>query len=319
MLPPRAREIWGRVSQGKVTLPGTPDLVHANCFQAPRVGKVPLVFTLHDVSFWTHPEYTTDRNRVACQRGTLEAIEHAAGFMFVSESAQLEFEKLFPGLIKKKQIHTAVVHHGSRFPFAKPRSTYPTGGWLAVGSLEPRKNYETALDALEIYWKKSVHPRPLTIAGGIGWKSEKIKERIQELQKRGLVKYEGYVTDARLHTLYESAFGLLFPSHYEGFGLPVVEAMSQGCPVITRAHSSLTEVGGNAAIYCQDDPEEMAETMLRLETDLSYYLEMSTKSLEQSTQFGWDRAAKKVLQLYEKILVTDIDQRPFGDEGHERQ
>ena len=86
-----------------------------------------------------------------------------------------------------------------------------------------------------------------------------------ELQQGGLIKYEGYVDDTRLLELYRDAFALVFPSHYEGFGLPVAEAMSQACPVITRRNSSLPEAGGSAAIYCDDDESEIAAAMLRLE------------------------------------------------------
>ncbi len=303
LTPEEAWRLWRSVAGGVETLPGRPDIVHANCFQAPLVGSAKLVYTVYDVSFWIYPEYTTEENRLACQRGVLEAIERAAGFVFISQSSLDEFERIFPGLLEEKDLRHRVALLASRFdPAVHSRSTAPTGDWLAVGSLEPRKNYQGLLNAFENYFAKSDVKRRLTIAGGKGWKSEDLRRRIEELEQRGLVKYEGYVEDMRLRELYSDAFALIFPSHYEGFGLPVAEAMSQACPVITRRNSSLPEVGGSAAIYCDDDEAEIAEAMLRLERDRSYYLAVSNASLAQANSLSWSATAGKVLELYDVLL-----------------
>jgi glycosyltransferase involved in cell wall biosynthesis len=302
MSPRRATKIWQAVAAGEATLPGDPDIVHANSFQSPRVGPARLVYTVYDISFWINPQYTTEANRIVCQRGTLDAIALAAAFVFVSRHAQCEFEQLFPGIIERKEILTTVAHPGSRFPpVPTSRHAFPGGDWLAVGSLEPRKNYETLLSSMECYWRRSTIKRPLKIIGGKGWKSDSLRERISTLESKGIVRFEGYVSDRHLLRLYREAFGLVFPSHYEGFGLPVVEAMSQACPVIIRNHSSLPEVGGSAAIYIENDPGEIAEAMLKLETDLGYYVLMSKNSLNQASQFSWSNAAEKVLQLYKQL------------------
>jgi glycosyltransferase involved in cell wall biosynthesis len=303
MSPGRARKILESAAASGTPLPGNPDIVHANSFQAPKVGTARLVYTVHDISFWIHPEYTTEANRIVCQKGTLDAIQRADGFIFVSQNAQNEFERLLPGLLERRRIRSTVVCHGSRFTsVAAPRLTFPTGDWLAVGSLEPRKNYETLLSAMEVYWQRSAVRRPLTIVGGRGWKSELLRERIASLQSKGLVRFRGYVTDNQLLALYQNAFALQFPSHYEGFGLPVVEAMSQACPVITRSHSSITEVGGLAAIYTNNDPTEIAEKMLKLETEQTFYAAISAKSLLQANKFSWRYSAVKVLAFYEELL-----------------
>jgi glycosyltransferase involved in cell wall biosynthesis len=301
--PGEARQIWQSVAAGVEALPGSPDIVHANCFQAHLVGAAQLVYTVYDLSFWVHPEYTTEENRLVCQRGMLEAIGRAAGLVFISQNSFDEFERIFPGLLKETGIKSSIALLASRFESVlRPRSAAPVGDWLAVGSLEPRKNYQKILDAFEIYFAKSTIKRRLTIAGGKGWKSESLRKRIDRLQRHGLVKYEGYVHDARLRELYVDGFALIFPSHYEGFGLPVAEAMSQGCPVITRKNSSLPEVGGSAAIYCHDDEEEIAEAMLRLEGDQSYYLAVSQASLVQASQFSWSATARSVLNLYSRLV-----------------
>jgi len=300
-----ASELWTAVSSGQRELPGHPEIVHSNCFQAPKVGSAKLVYTVHDLSFWVYPEFTTEVNRLVCQEGLLDAITRAAGFVFVSESTRNEFEKIFPGLCSRRNIAVAVAPNASRYlNLANSRTEMPSEGWLAVGSLEPRKNYSALLDALERYWKRSMSPRRLTIAGGSGWKSEEIQRRIRELERRGLVRYLGYVPEEELRQLYSEALALIFPSHYEGFGLPIVEAMSQGCPVITRRNSSLEEVGGSAALYYNDTVEDLVQCLLNLENSTQLYLEHSRLSLAQARKFDWGTTARSVLEFYRSLLPT---------------
>jgi glycosyltransferase involved in cell wall biosynthesis len=302
LAPPIASRIWSAAASGKSLLPGAPDIVHSNCFQAPQVAPAKLVYTVYDVSFWIHPEFTTEQNRIACMEGVLDAIERSSGFVFISESSKAEFCRLFPGLLEKRSILHKVAPLGSRFaPVENARTGPPDTEWLAVGSLEPRKNYETILAAQKLYWNQSKRKRRLTIAGGKGWKSHHVLEEIKQMSEKGMVRYLGYIPDNQLQELYRSSFALLFPSHYEGFGLPVVEAMSQACPVITRNNSSLPEVGGLAAIYVENDPTEIAEAMLRLEQDPKRYGPISESSLAQAHQFSWANTAAKVLELYEEL------------------
>jgi glycosyltransferase involved in cell wall biosynthesis len=309
MSPGRARKIWNQVEGAGKSLPGDPDIVHANCFQAPSTGRAKLVYTVYDVSFWAKPEFTTEANRLVCQRGTLEAISRASGLVFISESARKEFEKILPDLCQKRGIETTVALLASRFPYVeKSRQQAPAAEWLAVGSLEPRKNYEHLLDAFEGYWEQSKKKKRLVIAGGSGWKSERLRARIGTMEKNGMVIYLGYVDDTRLWELYKTAFGLIFPSHYEGFGLPIVEAMSQACPVITRKNTSLHEVGGEAAVYYDDTTSDLVQQMLRLEEQSLLYIDLSERALAQARRFSWAKTASKVFELYEQVLPGTLSE-----------
>ena len=302
-----AKKIWDGVEHAGKSLPGDPDLVHANCYQGPCTGRAKLIYTVYDVSFWIKPEFTTEANRLVCQRGTLDAISRASGFVFISESARQEFESVLPGLCEKRGIETTVALLASRFPpIEEARQQVPDSEWLAVSSLEPRKNYEQLLEAFEIYWERSSKKRRLVIAGGKGWKSEALRERIRVMEEKDMIKYLGYVKEAQLLDLFRSAFALVFPTHYEGFGLPIVEAMSQGCPVITRKNTSLPEVGGNASVYYNDSTTYLVEQMLRLEEQPSLYVELSRLALNQARKFSWSRTAEKVLQLYERVMGCPI-------------
>jgi hypothetical protein len=145
-----ARELWAAVASGERELPGDPEVVHSNCYQAPKIGSAKLVYTVYDMSFWVHPEFTTEENRLVCQKGTLEAASRAVGLVFISQSTRNEFEKILPGFCDRRNVAVTVAPLASRFPsVGESRSDIPSGGWLAVGSLEPRKNYEALLDALE--------------------------------------------------------------------------------------------------------------------------------------------------------------------------
>ena len=300
----RAAALWRQVADGEASLPGEPEIVHASSFQAPFVGSARLVFTVHDVSFWTHPEFTTDGNRLLCQDGVFAALERADGFLFVSENSRQEFNRFLPGWLERRGLPWAVVHHGPR---ARPPATAaPADGeeyWLVVGTLEPRKNYETLLDALDLYWKRSVRPRPLRIAGGGGWKSEALKEHLAAQEAAGRAQRLGYVPDEELARLYTGAYGFVFPSWHEGFGLPVLEALGYGTPVICSDRASLPEVGGDAAVYV--DPasaEGICQAMLDLEADPVRRTALAEAGRRQAARFSWERTARETLDFYRRVL-----------------
>ena len=175
-----------------------------------------------------------------------------------------------------------------------------------MGTLEPRKNYETLLNAFDLYWARSPHPLPLRIAGGGGWKSDALKEHLVTLEAQGQVQHLGYVPDAELARLYAGTQALIFPSWHEGFGLPVLEAMSQGAPVICSESSSLPEVGGEAAVYI--DPasaESICRAMLVLEADLGQRARMIEAGRRQAARFRWEKTARETLDFYRRVLDTE--------------
>ena len=257
------------------------------------MGKARLVFTVYDVSYWIHPEFTTDGNRLHCQDGVFAALVRADGFLFISESSHREFERILPGWLDRHGKPWAVTLLGHREPSRAPEivgeATPGTADyWLAVGTLEPRKNYETLLDALDLYWSRSPRPLPLRIAGGGGWKSETLKDHLATLETRGRVQRLGYVPDAELTRLYAGAQALIFPSWHEGFGLPVLEAMSQGAPIICSDRASLPEVGGDAAIYIDpSSAESICHAMLALDADPAGRARLVEAGQRQAARFTW--------------------------------
>lgn len=307
LLPVPARALWREIEAGQTELPGTPDVVIASSFHAPRVEPAKLVYVIHDLVFWTHPDFATDATRVVCQRELGQAIGRAAALLFVSESTQADFETFFPGWLARSGRPHAIASGASRWG-KPPNVTAPVAGspWLMVGSVEPRKNHPCVLEAYEAYHARSPQPRPLQIIGGRGWHSAATHQQIDTLIAKGLpVSYLGYVDERRLRNAYQDAFALLQPSWHEGFGLPVLEAFSQGLPVIASDAASLPEVSGGAALHCPpDQPSAWVNTMLKLETDHGRYQTMVQAGLNRADQYSWHKTAKTVLELIEHLPLT---------------
>ncbi|MCF3652113.1 glycosyltransferase family 4 protein [Synoicihabitans lomoniglobus] len=307
LLPVPARALWREIEAGNAPLPGAPDVVVASSFHAPNLPGAKLIYVVHDLVFWTHPQFATDATRLVCQRELGQAIGRAAAFLFVSESTRADFEALFPGWLDRSGIPHAIASGASRWPTVEAAATRAADApWLMVGSVEPRKNHACVLDAYESYHASAESPRPLRIVGGRGWHSEKIHQRIAELAGRGLpIIYAGYVDDRALREAFRSSFALLQPSWHEGFGLPVLEAFSQGLPVIASDVASLPEVSAGAALHCPpDDPNAWTTAMLKLDGSSAEIDRLTQAGLKRASAYSWQKTAQTVLSLAESLTKS---------------
>jgi glycosyltransferase involved in cell wall biosynthesis len=174
------------------------------------------------------------------------------------------------------------------------RLRVPSEFMLTVGTLEPRKDHVTLLEAIR---QRGGFP-PLVIAGAIGWNSRGILGLVREAERAGRVRYLGRVNDEELAALYRAARVMVYPSLYEGFGLPVLEAMACGCPVLCSWSSSMPEVGGRAARYFRPkDVIGLAGRLQELLGDERGSAEMRAKGIEQAAQFSFSDAADKTLAV----------------------
>ncbi len=173
---------------------------------------------------------------------------------------------------------------------------------LFVSTLEPRKNIEGILRAFALAAPNI--PHSLVIAGGTGWGMEGLPALLESLHLGDRVRLLGYVTQpAHLPALYTAADAFFFPSHYEGFGLPVLEAMAHGCPVITSQGSSLPEVAGDAARYVvPDDHQGMADTLCEVAQDAALRDTLSAIGRVRARDFSWQYAASRTLELYRSLV-----------------
>lgn len=174
---------------------------------------------------------------------------------------------------------------------------------LFAGTIEPRKNIETLLTAYEALPLETRQRWPLVLAGYQGWQSEAIHRRLESAGRQGWAKYLGFVPAEDLPVLFAGARLFVFPSLYEGFGLPVLEAMSSGVPVVCSNNSSLLEVAGDAALMCDAlDVETLTALMRRGLEDETWRTAAIPRGLAHAAGFSWDQCAAQTLAVYRKTL-----------------
>lgn len=285
---------------------GNPDIVHANNFSCPSLKNARVVYTLYDLSFLEYPEFTSEENRWQCFNGVFDAAIRADFIIAISEYSRQRFLQIFPHFPEER---TRTIYLGSRFEEGaeeKPISSLtPNQFWLSVCTLEPRKNLRLTLKAYKQYINLHDDPKPLVLAGGKGWLEDDIDEFIANIGLTQYVQRLGYVDDATLMWLYKNCWAFIYPSIYEGFGLPVLEAMSFGAPVITSNTTSLPEVGGDAVLYV--NPVDEIEILEAFEQLMKHELrtQLKVKGQERAKMFSWAKTAEQVLKSYQDTLNFD--------------
>lgn len=305
-----ARTFWRNPPANIDAVLGDPDIVHANNFFCPSgLSRARIVYTLYDLSFLENPDWTPEANRVGCFTGVFDASVNADFMVAISDFTRRHFLATFPHYPADR---TAVVHLASRFagrggepPYARPRGLphLATGGfWLAVGTVEPRKNYEGLAKAYARLKTRDGYALPLVIAGRTGWKMQQFDELLAELCIAGDVLRLGYVSDVELRWLYRNCFAVVYPSLWEGFGLPVVEALSQGAPVIASNVTSIPEILGDAGLLIDPhDVESMANAMRDLASGSGLRERLVERARLQGGRFSWREAARRVAGVYQEV------------------
>jgi glycosyltransferase involved in cell wall biosynthesis len=287
---------------------GHPDIIHANNYFCPaKIRNARLVYTLYDLGFVENPKWTTEENRTGCFNGVFNASLYADFIVAISEYSRRYFLDIFPHYPAER---IAVVYPASRFSspgnISKPGTLdalQPEKFWLSVGTLEPRKNHKRLIQAYARLKAHAGKAFPLVLAGSEGWLMGDFQKEIDKLGLRGDVVQLGYVDDTSLQWLYQNCYASLYPSLFEGFGLPVLEAMTLGAPVITSNSTSIPEIVGSAAILVDPMQEEdVFQAMLTLSSNQTYRDTLREKALQQAKSFSWERAAKEVLEHYKKVV-----------------
>lgn len=179
----------------------------------------------------------------------------------------------------------------------------PEGYCLYVGTIEPRKNLETLLDAYSMLPLSARQQWPLVMIGYRGWRSEQLHARIEAAIAEGWARYLGFADAAELPLFFAGARLFVFPSLYEGFGLPVLEAMASGVPVVCSNSSSLPEVAGDAAAMCEPKDVDTLSSLIKagLE-DEQWRSNAKRKGLEHASSFSWQRCAEETVAVYRKVI-----------------
>jgi glycosyltransferase involved in cell wall biosynthesis len=292
----RADQLWFRAGlplraqwfAGKADVGFSPD------FTMPPVGRIPRAITIHDLAFEIFPDKTSPALKRYLSAIVPKQVAEATRVLAVSETTK---QDLIDRLgVEESRI--SVVPNGvdERFFRASPLSTdrrkalnIPADYLLIVGTLEPRKNHLNLFKAIQILDRRV--DLPLVVAGRRGWDDEPILAVAKALAAEGRVILTDYVADCDLPGLYAGARAVVYPSWYEGFGLPVAEAMASGSAVVTSSAPALKETGGEFALYCDPaDPECIAERIS--EAVAAQNQSDAAKSARQARarEFSWDRS-----------------------------
>ncbi|HTI14943.1 MAG TPA: glycosyltransferase family 1 protein [Dictyobacter sp.] len=289
---------------------GPIDIYHGPDFVLPPLSsRVRKVVTVHDLAFLEHPEYAVPSLATYLQKVVPEAVKAADMVVTVSSEVSQTLIKHFQTPPEKlvtiplgvapymRRITDPILLDATRYKFNLKHPLV-----LAVGTQEPRKNHAGLIKAFYEAQKRKNGPAILAIAGGHGWLYEETKQLVADLKLEKKVRFLGRVTDHELVTLYSLADMFVFPSFFEGFGIPPIEAMACGAPIITSNTSSLPEVVGDAALLVNPhQTEEIAQAMLRLLDDIQLREDLRQKGLQRIQQFTWERSAKKTLALYQQL------------------
>lgn len=312
---PRAKleRRWHREDRRKLLGP-PPDVYFSPFHNAPDRWFPRLVCVFHDVSFRVHPEFSTEANRIYCEDQFDRAARLAHRIVTVSHFSKAEIVRHM-GMAADRidVVHEAADPMFRQVPGAQVPARFQAqlggpGGdrapfVLYVGSVEPRKNLATLVDAFAAMPRKT--NARLAIAGGSGWKNSAVHEAVERHGLRDKVHLLGFVSDEELLALYNTCALFCYPTLYEGFGLPVIEAMSCGAPVITSRVASLPEVGGTAVRYVDEprDVSALAAALQEVLEDGALQARLRTAGLAQAATFSWDKAAKETLAILERVVA----------------
>lgn len=258
------------------------------------------LLTIHDLVWRSCPETMRPTGRLLEGLLMKPSIRMADGVIAVSDFTSSEISKWMPDVSHK--VKTVL-----EAPFFEVSEAAPMLGdyFLFVGTLEPRKNLVRLLEAYKIYLNSAADPLPLRLCGAAGWGDINIEKVLTELSLHRYVTVEGYVSDNELKGIYQNARMLLMPSLYEGFGLPILEAYSQGTPVMTSGHGAMKEIAGSAALFV--DPvslESMACALHKATSDIEAIRQLQSASLKQVHLFSWNAAANETLNCINGVLAN---------------
>jgi len=307
---------WARVwHRAQIPLPielftGRVNLFHATDFTLPPT-LCRTILTVHDLSFVRVPETTSPTLKHYLDKVVPRSIKRADHILADSQATKDDLIALYNTPSDKVTVLLSGVEprfrpiddlnslERVRVRYALPDRPYI----LSVGTVQPRKNYVRLVEALGALRGQGIDVS-LVIVGAPGWLAEPIYETIKKLRLSEFVRFTGFADDADLPALYTGAVCVALPSLYEGFGLPVLEAMACGTPVLTSNVSSLPEVAGDAALLVNPhETQAIADGLMRLITDSALRNQLTARGYQQAARFTWDRSARELQAVYHRLLT----------------
>ena len=301
------RVVWEQLRLPRVAQRIAAGLIHSPHYSIPLRLGLRRVVTVHDLTYVTMPEHHRASRSWYFRWILPRAVRAADHVLCVSETTRADLLRLYPDVspakvsVTRLAVGTAGAEEPSRDELAEVRRRLqlPDHFVLQVGTVEPRKNVAMTLDAVVELRRRD--PRvELVLAGQRGWESERLFRRLEEMP---FVRYLGHLSDHELAALYRLASVVIMPSHYEGFGLPVLEALRAGTPVVSSGKGGLAEVAGEAAVVpSRDHPSAYADALERLLVDQPYRQAMVRAGRLQAGRFSWQEAARQTAEVYNRLL-----------------
>jgi glycosyltransferase involved in cell wall biosynthesis len=321
---PEVLRLWSRgVFQAPPALMdlGCYDLIHVplpNLVHAVPPNDAELLVTVHDLSFALCPEFLDRANRVTLEVGLRSAVDRGALFVSVSEATRgqmldhygIDGARVTTVLNGCSESDLTRIEDPAVLAEVRRRYEIPEGPFLlTLSTIEPRKNLDGTVRAFVALAESAECPPDLhlVVAGGAGWKYDDVIAQSRAGGSR--IRLIGYVADADLAALYSACLGFVYPSHYEGFGLPLIEAMRCGAPVVYGDNSAMPEVVGDAGLAVDTrDAADIARQMAKLVNEEGLRARLSAAARERAATFSWHRAARETLAVYERILTTSSEE-----------
>jgi glycosyltransferase involved in cell wall biosynthesis len=309
------RIFWEQAVQPWALRQAGVDLLHAMAFVSPLIQPCPSVVTVYDLSFLRFPESFRPLQRLYLRLFTGHSVRRARRVIAISHSTRRDVVRF----LGKPADRVDVIYCGvdDRFRPAEPAAVaafrrqkgLPARFLLFLGTLEPRKNLMALLQAYaQLAAAQGDPPPPLVIAGGQGWHYQEIFAAVERLNLAGRVIFPGYVPEGEKPLWYNAAELFVYPSLFEGFGLPPLEAMACGTPVVVSDASSLPEVVGDAGVRVPPtDRDALADAMAALLGSPLARAERRAKGLEQAARFSWQEAAHQTARVYERALNAESE------------
>lgn len=319
-LPPESEYFQYRVIKGKflwsrihlpleLNLKKEIDVFFAPAHYSPPFCPVPLVVTIHDLAFFYFPHEFLKKDLYKLQNWTKNSIEKAKKVISVSKWTKRDLMKYYE--LPEEKI--AVVYNGfeKNHPAIQPIETKdvlrtfnlkPEKYLLYVGTIQPRKNIRFLIKTFKKFHSVNSDYK-LVLTGKKGWLYEEIYTEVEQQGLKDAVVFTGYLSDPEVIQLYNHAFCFTFPSLYEGFGIPILEAMSFGCPVISSFASSLPEIGGEACLYFDPETErDFYDDLVSLKDNQKLREELITKGKERIKEFSWEKSAEETLEILKAAI-----------------
>lgn len=287
------------------------DITHFFNYIVPPCVKGKSVVTVHDMVYKAFPETVRARTKYMLDTGLKKSMKRADIIVTDSEFSKSEIIKYFPQYQDKIRVVPCGVDLERFYPcddmdkIERVKKDFETGDeyFLYLGTIEPRKNIERLIEAYAEFVKNTENPPNLVLAGGKGWLYDNIYSKAEKLGIQKRVIFTKYIPSEDINALMCGAVAFVFPSIYEGFGMPPLEAMACGVPVVVSDEASLPEVTGNCAVKVDAySVNSIAEGLDRIYRDGNLRQKLKIEGIERAGNFTWDKSAEILYKVYRELI-----------------